>query len=469
MKHRVLSLETEYTVVHQPLGEERPNPDRAIELIQRELHRRYGAPGSQFLVNGSRVYSDVKHAEWSLPECRTPREVALYDCAADRALGMAGASVAASLGGPLSVRVFKNNVDPAGHTAGCHENYQALRETPWLSAEGQLRLTIRFLVPFLVTRQIWCGSGRVGWGTVRQDGLGFQMSQRADFIDAVASKDTRSARGIINVGREHEPLAAKATYRRLHLILGDANLSPWANMLKVGATSLLLRQIEDLQFGELPHLADPVAALRTISRDLTCRAQVPLRGGGSLSAVDIQRRYHEGAAAYVRSFGASPDDRHVLDEWGQALDALARDPASLCFKVDWVTKKLMLDRVLARHRSDWEKVKVDGDVATALLANDVECHQIAPVNAYPKLVLERNASYVDSAAIDRAIVEPPPYTRARIRGDLVASARRKRYPLKVEWDKVDVGGRVIALDDPLAFFDPQVFDAVRPAQPGSTS
>jgi len=461
VRERIFSLETEYAISFRTeRGSESPESRKIVEALRRPLVEQCGISGSAFLVNGSKFHHDMGHAEWSLPECRSAREAAVYDKAADHLLGtvipQAERQLAAQ-GHRGRLLVVKNNADAEGHTYGCHENYMAESETDWLNREDHLRLTVRYLVPFLVTRQIFCGAGRVGFGPRLEEGFGFQVMQRADFIDSVVSKETRRERAIVNIGRETEPLAT-GNYRRLHLILADTNLSGWATYLKMGTTGLILRMLEDLSFGDIPHLQDPLDALRQISRDPSCRTRVRLRDGREVTAVEIQRVYLEQAQAYFKSDEPSPQEQEILRLWEETLNLLEQNPMALFGKVDWVTKKHLMDRYLEKTGLGWERDLRDQPAYYELLRMDIQYHNLSPQEGlFYRLLRGKLDTLASDHEIHQAKSVPPPYTRARIRGDVIAAARRTGMRVEVDkWERVEVGNYGIAIDNPLDFVAPEV-------------
>jgi len=462
VRERIFSLETEYAISFHPNeGSDTPEHKRIVEALRRPLIKQYGIPNSSFLINGSKFHHDVGHAEWSLPECRSAREATVYDKAADHTLGLlipAAEQVLADGGYRGKLFVVKNNADTEGHTYGCHENYMAECETEWLGMEDHLRLTVRYLVPFLVTRQVFCGAGRVGFGPRLEEGFGFQIMQRADFIDAIVSEETRKERAIVNLGRENEPLAS-GNYRRLHLILADANMSGWATYLKLGTTGIVLRMLEDLCFGDIPHLQDPLSALRQISRDPTCTVQVPLRDGRMATAIEIQRTYLEQAQAYFRFYEPSVEEQEIMQLWARALDALEQDPMSLFGKVDWVTKKYLMDRYLDKAGLGWEHDLRGQPAYYELLRMDIQYHNLSPDDGlFYRLLRGRLDTLIPNEEIHQAQGTPPPYTRAKVRGDVIAAARRIGVSVEVgKWDQLEIGRYSITVDNPLDFFIPEVF------------
>ncbi len=460
MKDRIFSIETEYAVSYYSTHPPFPKPEFLIDALSASLKHHYGIEQSGFLLNGSKFYDDEGHAEWSLPECRSAREAALYDKASDYAIARSLSETERRIrrhGFPGKLFVIKNNVDSEGHTYGCHENFSALKQTDWLGAGDQLRLTYRYLTPFLATRQIYSGSGRVGFGRNREDGIGFQIMQRADFIDSPISNETRTDRALFNISRENEPLSSGNT-RRIHLILGDANMSAWATWMKLGTTGLLLRIIEDLDFDDIPHLADPVNGMRRISRDPSCRICIPLRDGGNLTAVQIQRIYLRRAQQYFSRVNPESDEEDILREWETTLDMLEENPIRLFKKVDWITKKHLTDRLLNASGLHWTDDLTNSPVLDDLLQIDIRYHQIClNEGLFFRMAGEDGDPEFEPDEIERAILKPPPFTRAKIRGDLISLARRGDAQVMVEnWDRAEIDGRPITMDDPFQFFSAEV-------------
>lgn len=462
MDERVFGIETEYAVAHEPFqsGTQLGVGELVMEL-KTLLREKYGLEDCDFLCNGSKFYYDVGHAEWCVPECRSAREAAVYDKAADYILASlvpALESKLADQGHPGRVMLVKNNVDVAGNTWGCHENYMTEMATEWLhDAMDHLRLTIRAMIPHLVTRQIFCGAGRAGWGPCLEEGLHYQIAQRADFITTVVSKETTCNRAIVNLSREAEPLM-RTDLRRLHLILGDANLSGWATWMKLGVTGIILRMIEDLEVGDIPHLADPVAALQAISRDVTCRRKVALRSGQSVTAVDIQRAYLNQADSYFERYDATAEEQSLMSEWRECLDTLERDPMGLGGKVDWVTKKSLLDRLLKKRGQRWGQPGPQDPLYFEVLKLDIDYHRISRSDGlFYRLLRGRPDTLINDEEIRTACTNAPPYTRARIRGDVIASARRTGLSPRIDgWDRVEIAGHLVQLPDALRFMDPTV-------------
>src|SRR5271165_4864701 len=297
------------------------------------------------LTNGARLYVDHAHPEYSAPECTNPLDAVIWDKAGERVMAEAAARASATPGGQ-PIQLYKNNTDNKGASYGCHENYLMNRATPFADI-------VRHLTPFFVSRQVVCGAGRVGLGADGRD-EGFQVSQRADFFEVEVGLETTLKRPIINT--RDEPHADPDKYRRLHVILGDANLSEVSTYLKVGTTALVLAMIEDKFLSSDLSIDGPVSELRAISHDPSCRRLVPLRDGRRLTAVQIQMEYLELARKYTEDrFGADVDDltTDVLDRWESVLTRLADDKMQTARELDWVAKLEILEGYRARDGLAW--------------------------------------------------------------------------------------------------------------------
>jgi proteasome accessory factor A len=380
------------------------------------------------LTNGARLYVDHAHPEYSTPEVTNPRDAVLWDKAGEQVMVVA-AEHAARIPGAGHIQLYKNNTDNKGASYGAHENYLMRRQTPFADI-------VRHLTPFFVTRQIVCGAGRVGIG---QDGHahGFQISQRADFFEVEVGLETTLKRPIINT--RDEPHADPERYRRLHVIIGDANMSEISCYLKVGTTSLVLSMIEEGWFGETGvdlTIDAPVASLRAISHDPTLRRTVTLRDGRVLSGLQVQAEYLEQARKFVESrYGADADEQtlEVLDRWEQVLERLADDPMSLASELDWVAKLSLLEGYRDREGLGWDAHK--------LQLVDLQYSDVRPDKGlYNRLVARgRMKRILTDAEIARAVSEPPEDTRAYFRGRCLS-----KYAADVaaaSWDSVifDVG------------------------------
>src|ERR687887_620242 len=269
------------------------------------------------LTNGARLYVDHAHPEYSTPECTNPRDAVIWDKAGERVMVDAAAR-AARVPGTHPIQLYKNNTDNKGASYGCHENYLMKRETSFADI-------VRHLTPFFVSRQVVCGAGRVGIG-VDGRGDGFQISQRADFFEVEVGLETTLKRPIINT--RDEPHADPEKYRRLHVIVGDANLCEVATFLKVGATAIVLKMIEDAFLPDFS-LVNPVAAIHEVSRDVSLSTPVALTDGRRMTAIQLQSEYLELARKYVDREDDTAENREVLERWESILQGLSNDPRSL--------------------------------------------------------------------------------------------------------------------------------------------
>jgi proteasome accessory factor A len=459
LQERVFGLETEYAVNFYPVHSAvQPEPYLLVQALQEAIRRRYGLPGCDFLFNGGKLYHDIGHAEWAIPECISAREAASYDKALDYLLAQAlpeAQALLAAKGCEGTLFVAKNNVDSEHNTYGCHENYMMLRDTPLLVDDDFRHYLARCLIPFLVTRQLFTGTGHIellNWGTSEMR-ASFVLSQRSFFIESTISQDTRQNRSLIHFGRENEPLA-EGNYRRLHLILGDSNLSGWATWIKLGITAIILRMIEDLFLQDVPLLLNPVAALHTIARDPTCNILLPLRNGKRNSARDIQWRYFELASAYLHQFEASPEERVLMEAWGKALEDIDRNPMWLRYGVDWVMKKLIMDTYLEQRGVHWYKARQKA-VISELQAQNLRYHDISPGGLFNRFCTPDTLFKTEE--IEHALLNPPPYTRARVRGMSMKRAQQENVSVQVKrWMELSVGNQTIHLPDPLVFDQPSL-------------
>ena len=381
------------------------------------------------LPNGARYYVDHAHPEYSTPECVTPRELVIHDKAGERVLERSLDEVRRTMPGAQRLAVYKNNSDGKGNSYGTHENYLVDRQVPFANL-------VAGLTPFFVSRQIFCGAGKLGgeasWDDRSRDR--YQVTQRADFFEAEVGLETTLKRPIINT--RDEPHADPEKYRRLHVIVGDANLCEVATFLKLGTTSLVLKLIED---GDIPDLAlaTPVPSLHDVSRDLTCRALVRLADGRRLTAVQMQWEYLERARKYVEQEDTTQDNLEVLERWEAVLTGLEDDPMQLSRELDWVAKYRLLDGYRERDGLDWSDAK--------LRLIDLQYHDVRrDKGLYHRLVstgqVERLVSDED---VERAIMEPPEDTRAYFRGRCIS-----RYPDAIaaaSWDSIifDTGAEAL--------------------------
>ncbi len=351
MDRRIFGLENEYGVTCTFRGQRRLSPDEVARYLFRRVVS-WGRSSNVFLRNGARLYLDVgSHPEYATPECDNVTELVTHDKAGERILegllvdaerrlheeGIAG-----------DVYLFKNNTDSAGNSYGCHENYLVARH-------GEFSRLADILIPFLVTRQLICGAGKV-LQTPR--GAVYCVSQRAEHIwEGVSSATTRS-RPIINT--RDEPHADAERYRRLHVIVGDSNMSETTMLLKVGATDLVLRMIEAGTVMRDLTLENPIRAIREVSHDLTGRRKVRLASGREASAIEIQREYYEKAVDFVERRGIRTGTvDQVLELWGRTLDAVeAEDLDRIDTEIDWVMKYKLIERYRAKHNMTMSNPRV---------------------------------------------------------------------------------------------------------------
>jgi Pup amidohydrolase len=379
------------------------------------------------LTNGARLYVDHAHPEYSSPEVTNPRDAVTWDKAGERVMAEA-ARRAATVPGTHPIQLYKNNTDNKGASYGCHENYLMARSTPFSDI-------VRHLTPFFVTRQVVCGAGRVGIGADGR-GEGFQLSQRADFFEVEVGLETTLKRPIINT--RDEPHADAEKYRRLHVIIGDANMSELATYLKLGTTSLVLAMIEEGFISVDLSVETPVSALRAVSHDPSLRHRVTLRDGRKLTAVQLQMEYAEQARKFVEDrYGTDVDEvtRDVLETWESTLVRLTEDPMQLSRELDWVAKLSLLEGYREREGLAWGAHK--------LQLVDLQYHDVrAERGLYNRLVARGSMrTLVDEATVSAATTEPPEDTRAYFRGRCLA----KFGPdiAAASWDSVifDLPGR----------------------------
>jgi proteasome accessory factor PafA2 len=357
------------------------------------------------LTNGARYYVDHAHPEYSTPECSNPLELVCHDRAGEVILGRSMEAARRLLPPGEDILIHKNNSDGKGNSYGCHENYLIDRAAPFSRI-------VRRITPHLVTRQIYCGAGKVGQETGdTEHAAHFQLSQRADFFEEEVGLETTLKRPIVNT--RDEPHADPQKYRRLHVIVGDANLSEVATFLKLGTTAVMLAMIEDdFHAGRDLSLADPVAAIRAVSRDPDLGLLLTLESGERMTAIELQWELHGLARKYAdeRGLECLGDDPRVapmvLDRWEHVLQGLETEPESLAGQLDWVAKRRIVEGYRERHQLDW------GDHRLAAL--DLQYHDIRPAKSlFARLDMER---LIDPVAVERAVTEPPDTTRAYFRG-----------------------------------------------------
>ena len=401
-----------------------------LQLGISDIHYRdYGEPPGNggFLFNGGRLYIDMGHLEYATPECVDLLSVVAYDKAIERLI----TRITDELDLNESVSFFKNNIDHfTGATFGCHENYQLRRDIPFY------KVVIPALMPFFVTRQIYAGAGRVGgyeeildFEDVQpgSDAFhGYQISQRADHIVTEIYEWIQFSRAIINT--RDEPLSDYTKYRRLHLLVGDTNMSEYATALKVGTTSLVLDLIERGHQPGNVGLADPVGALKDISRDQTLQWIVQLESGDTISAIDLQRKYLELAQKILK--GQDADTDWVLTNWESVLDDLEQDWERVRDRVDWAAKKWLLETFMEDEGLSWADPWLE--------SLDLEFHHINPDRSlfYELENQGQMIKLVTPEKIDAAIRNAPEATRAKARAAVMRYLSKNNMPCIVDWHQI---------------------------------
>jgi proteasome accessory factor A len=443
---RIFGIENEYGVTCTFKGQRRLSPDEVARYLFRRVVS-WGRSSNVFLRNGARLYLDVgSHPEYATPECDDPVELITHDKAGERVLEGLLIDAQRRLrddGVVGDVYLFKNNTDSAGNSYGCHENYLVGRQ-------GEFSHMADVLIPFLVTRQLIAGAGKV-LQTPR--GTVYSVSQRAEHIwEGISSATTRS-RPIINT--RDEPHADAERFRRLHVIVGDSNMSETTALLKVTTTDLVLRMIEEGVVMRDLSLENPIRAIREISHDLTGQRKVRLVNGREASALDIQGEYFAKARDFVdnRDLHTPAIDR-VLDLWERTLKAVESGDLSLVEReIDWVIKYNLIERYRAKHAIAWSHPRV------AQL--DLSYHDIHRDRGLYYLLERRGA--VARATTDLAIFEAkslaPQTTRARLRGEFIKKAQERRRDFTVDWVHLklnDQAQRTVLCKDPFRSHDERV-------------
>jgi proteasome accessory factor A len=442
---RIFGLENEYGVTCTFRGQRRLSPDEVARyLFRRVVH--WGRSSNVFLENGARLYLDVgSHPEYATPECDSVPDLIAHDKAGERILEALLSAAEIRLheeGISGDVYLFKNNTDSAGNSYGCHENYLVARQ-------GEFARIADVLIPFFVTRQVYCGAGKVLHGP---RGAQFCISQRAEHIwEGVSSATTRS-RPIINT--RDEPHADAERFRRLHVIVGDSNMSEFTTLLKVGVTDLVVRMVEENTIMRDLTLENPIRAIREISHDISCKRKVRLATGRELTAIEVQSEYYERAVRFLERRDADDTARLVLAEWGAALEALrSGHPEGLATKVDWVAKWQLVERYRAKHGLPL------GHPRIALM--DLAYHDVNRDRGLYYLLERRGRMEraVDDKQIQRAMREPPQTTRARLRGEFIRQAKSRRRDYTVDWVHLklnDQAQRTVLCKDPFKSVDERV-------------
>ena len=444
MQRRIFGIENEYGVTCVLRGQRRLSPDEVARYLFRRVVS-WGRSSNVFLENGARLYLDVgSHPEYATPECDSIYDVVAHDRAGERILEGLVESAEQRLaeeGIRGEIYLYRNNTDSAGNSYGCHENYLIQRETDFPRM-------IDTLIPFLVTRQIWAGAGKL-LHTAR--GTVYSLAQRAEHIWEGSSSATTRSRPIINT--RDEPHADAERFRRLHVIAGDSNMSEYTTYVKIGSMVALLQMLEDeVVFRDLT-LENPIRAIREISHDPTCRRKIKLANGRELSALDIQWEYLERVMRYSRATGLGPEVERAVSMWEHMLTGLEKDPLTLHREVDWVAKYHLIERYKARHALPMSSAKL------ALI--DLNYHD---VNRRRGLFYKLEGAglmdrIVTDEAVSTAMAHPPATTRARLRGAFIKAAKQRRRDFTVDWVHLklnDQAQRTVLCKDPFRAYDERV-------------
>jgi proteasome accessory factor A len=445
VRRRIFGIENEYGVTCTFEGQRRLSPDEVARYLFRRVVS-WGRSSNVFLENGARLYLDVgSHPEYATPECDSPRQVVVHDKAGERIveeLVLSAERRLAEEGIAGRISLFKNNTDSAGNSYGCHENYLVGRV-------GEFQRLAEALIPFLVTRQIFAGAGKV-LQTPR--GPIFSLAQRAEHIwEGVSSATTRS-RPIINT--RDEPHADAERFRRLHVIVGDSNMSEYTSWLKVATCDLLLRMLEDQSVMRDLSLDNPIRAIREISHDLTGTRRIRLATGREMSALEIQQLYLERVERYLQSSSEVDDEaKRVAGEWRFILERLETDPLSLGRQLDWVAKYHLIDRYRAKHDLPLSHPRVQ--------MLDLAYHDVVRERGLYHLLTRqgRVQTLLDDEEIVEATRTPPASTRAALRGRFISAAKSKRRDYTVDWVHLklnDQAQRTVLCKDPFRAEDERV-------------
>ena len=445
LKRRIFGLETEYGITCALRGQRRLTPDEVARYLFRSVVS-WGRSSNVFMENGGRLYLDVgSHPEFATPECDTVRDVVRFERAGDEIMNDLVGKAEVRLreeGIRGTVHLFKNNTDSAGNSYGCHENYL-------LSRDGDDALLESVFIPFLVTRQIICGAGRI-LSTSR--GPVFSISQRAEHIWEGMSSATTRSRPIINT--RDEPHADAEAFRRLHVIVGDSNMSEFSTFVKVASAACVLRLIEEdpASLRDLT-LENPIRAIREVSSDVTCTKTVRLASGRSMSALDVQRELLDRALSFSDRGGYDEHESAGLAAWRTCVEGLEEGGARLETKVDWLIKRRLVDRYCERHG-----VGLGAPEAQLL---DLQYHDVDPSRGlFHRLVARGLAdTVVDRSDIVDAVSNAPATTRARLRGEFIKKARERQRDVTVDWVHLKVNDqaqRTVVCKDPFKSRDERV-------------
>ncbi|MAI79772.1 MAG: proteasome accessory factor PafA2 [Deltaproteobacteria bacterium] len=373
------------------------------------------------LINGARYYVDHAHPEYSCPEVTNARDLVLHEKAGERVMEISRREATALLPEGALMLLHKNNSDRKGNSYGSHENHLMDRRTSF-------KRIVEHLLPFFVTRQVFCGAGKVG-SENRGSRCDYQISQRADFFETEVALDTMVKRPIINT--RDEPHADREKYRRLHMIVGDSNMSEYTIYLRSGVTALVLAMIEDGAIDQDLVLRDPVRSIKEVSHDPSLKHELQLDNGKRMTAVEMQTAFLEMALTYAARNSLDEVTRDVLEKWQEVMALLSTDPMKLSDRIDWVAKKALIEGFMERRSLDWQDPKVH--------MLDLQYHDTRPDKGL-YYTLERQGRVeriCTDEEINQAIYTPPSDTRAFFRGECL-----RRYPgevFGVNWDSISFG------------------------------
>jgi proteasome accessory factor A len=449
MQTRIFGLENEYGLISSSLG---GRLNLSVEsalgyLFEKVVSRQRGT--NDFLRNGARLYQDTGcHPEYATPECDNPFDLVVHDKAGERIveeLLYAAERKLRENGIYCEIYIFKNNTDSVGNTYGCHENYLVERSV-------NFHRLAELLIPFFVTRQVYAGAGKV---LRTRAGNHYYISQRAQHIYQEISGATTSSRGIINT--RDEPHADEEKYRRLHVIVGDSNMSEVATYLKVGTTAVVLAMVEDGWIKRDLALEDPVRAIKEISHDVTCTRKVRLKRGVELSAVEIQREYLELAWDYYQGREAPPAVWDILEKWAWVLEKLEEDPWQLQRHLDWVIKMELIRSYMEQRKVGFEDQRI------SML--DLQYHDIKRSRGLYYLMVREDMieRLCTDRQVEEAMVGPPQTTRAKIRSDFIKYAMERNKSYDVGWSYLKLNDRyqrTILCKDPFQSRDPRVEEMI---------
>ncbi|MEM7828720.1 MAG: proteasome accessory factor PafA2 family protein [Candidatus Aenigmatarchaeota archaeon] len=440
-RKRIYGLETEYAIYYvTPISS--PSIKRALfsEYLIKALFETL-CPGETiynlFLENGGRLYQDTGcHPEYATPECSNIRDAVLYDIAGERILNNISRKVQQSFeeeGLLGKFKIFKNNTDSIGNTYGCHENYLIRQDVNFSYLTEKI-------IPFLVTRTVFTGSGKY---YISGNNIGFKISQRADFIEKVYSGSTTGDRPIINT--REEPLSDPTLYKRLHIIAGDSNISPFTTYLKLGTMAIVLDMVESGFFKREMEIKNPLKALHDINEDITCQVKIEMKDGKYYTPLEIQEIYLEHAEKYCNNNNIDNEFKVILENWKGVVQTLKTDPLKLADRIDWVIKLNLVENYMKKNSRS--------DIGIRIQQLDIAYHDIdTDTGIFHRL---ENAGLVirlfKEEEIECATCNPPHDTRAHARGEIVKYLKKKGLVSAVDWSSINlekIGAGKIIMNDP---------------------